>query len=65
MEVVLPYFERFLARFPTLSALATATDDDVTSAWSGLGYYRRARMLRAGAVAVLGAIRRSRSVVRR
>jgi A/G-specific adenine glycosylase len=53
MEVVLPYFERFLARFPTVAALATASDDDVTSAWSGLGYYRRARMLRAGAVAVL------------
>jgi len=53
MEVVLPYFERFLARFPTIAALAAASDDDVTSAWSGLGYYRRARMLRAGAVAVM------------
>jgi A/G-specific adenine glycosylase len=53
MEVVLPYFERFLARFPTVAALAAASDDDVTSAWSGLGYYRRARMLRAGAVAVM------------
>jgi A/G-specific adenine glycosylase len=53
MEVVLPYFERFLARFPTIVSLAAATDDDVTSAWSGLGYYRRARMLRAGAVAVM------------
>ena len=53
MEVVLPYFERFLARFPTIAALAAASDDDVTSAWSGLGYYRRARMLRAGALAVM------------
>jgi A/G-specific adenine glycosylase len=53
MEVVLPYFERFLARFPTVAALAAASDDDVTSAWSGLGYYRRARMLRAGAMAVM------------
>jgi A/G-specific adenine glycosylase len=52
MDVVLPYFERFLARFPTIAALSAATDDDVTSAWSGLGYYRRARMLRAGAVVV-------------
>lgn len=52
MEVVLPYFERFLARFPSVTTLAAATDDDVTAAWSGLGYYRRARMLRAGAVAV-------------
>lgn len=49
MDVVLGYFARFLERFPTLEALAAATDDDVTSAWSGLGYYRRARMLRDGA----------------
>lgn len=53
MEVVLPYFQRFLARFPDVTALAAATDDEVLSAWSGLGYYRRARMLRAGAAAVV------------
>ncbi|MFL6246288.1 MAG: A/G-specific adenine glycosylase [Thermoanaerobaculia bacterium] len=53
MEVVLPYFERFLTRFPSLATLAAATDDDVTAAWSGLGYYRRARMLRAGAASVM------------
>jgi A/G-specific adenine glycosylase len=53
MEVVLPYFERFLGRFPSIAALAQATDDEVTAAWSGLGYYRRARMLRGGAVAVM------------
>ena len=53
MEVVLAYFDRFRARFPTLRALAAASDDDVTSAWSGLGYYRRARMLRDGARAVV------------
>ena len=53
MEVVLPYFERFLNRFPDLASLARATDDEVTSAWSGLGYYRRARMLRAGAADVV------------
>jgi A/G-specific adenine glycosylase len=53
MEVVVPYFSRFLQRFPTLSALAAASDDDVTAAWSGLGYYRRARMLRDGARAVM------------
>jgi len=52
MEVVLGYFARFLERFPTLQALARASDDDVTAAWSGLGYYRRARMLRDGARAV-------------
>jgi len=53
MEVVLPYFERFLARFPSIAALAAASEDEVTAAWSGLGYYRRARMLRAGAIAVM------------
>lgn len=52
MEVVLPYYRRFLTRFPTMAALAGATLDEVTAAWSGLGYYRRARMLRDGAVAV-------------
>jgi A/G-specific adenine glycosylase len=52
MEVVLDYFGRFLERFPTLDALAGASDDDVTAAWSGLGYYRRARMFRDGARAV-------------
>lgn len=53
MEVVLPYFARFLERFPSVDALAEATDHDVTAAWSGLGYYRRARMLRDGARAVV------------
>jgi A/G-specific adenine glycosylase len=53
MEVVLGYFARFLERFPTVAALARATDDEVTSAWSGLGYYRRAKMLRDGAIAVV------------
>ena len=52
MEVVLPYYERFLARFPTLEHLAAASPDEVAAAWSGLGYYRRARMLRDGAIAV-------------
>lgn len=53
MEVVLGYFERFLSRFPDVAALAVATDDEVTSAWSGLGYYRRAKMLRDGAKTVV------------
>lgn len=50
MDVVLPYFGRFLARFPTLAALAAASEHDVMAAWSGLGYYRRAKMLRMGAI---------------
>lgn len=49
MEVVVPYFERFLARFPDVSALARAERADVLALWSGLGYYRRATMLHEGA----------------
>jgi A/G-specific adenine glycosylase len=50
VAAVIPYFERFLARFPTLASLAAATDDEVTALWSGLGYYARARNLRRAAV---------------
>jgi A/G-specific adenine glycosylase len=53
LEVVLGRFDDFLRRFPTVAALAAASEDDVTAAWSGLGYYRRARMLRAGAIDVM------------
>jgi A/G-specific adenine glycosylase len=52
VDTVMPYFERFMARFPTPLALAEAPEDEVLAAWSGLGYYRRARMLHAGARAV-------------
>ena len=45
VEAVIPYYERFLERFPDVQALATADTDTVLAAWSGLGYYRRARML--------------------
>ena len=49
VAAVVPYFERFLARFPTPAALAEADEDAVLAAWSGLGYYRRVRHLREGA----------------
>jgi A/G-specific adenine glycosylase len=49
VETVIPYFERFLARFPTTRALADAAEADVLALWSGLGYYRRARALHATA----------------
>jgi A/G-specific adenine glycosylase len=45
VETVIPYYLRFLERFPTPSALAAASLDDVLSLWAGLGYYRRARTL--------------------
>jgi len=49
VETVIPYFERFLQRYPDVSALAAAEIDDVLHLWSGLGYYRRARQLHAAA----------------
>ena len=45
VAAVIPYFERFTARWPTLTDLATADPVDVLSAWAGLGYYSRARNL--------------------
>ena len=52
---VIPYYERFLARFPTVQALAESPDNDVMAAWAGLGYYARARNLLACARAVAAA----------
>jgi A/G-specific adenine glycosylase len=49
VETVIPYWERFLARFPDAAALAGADLDDVLGAWAGLGYYSRARNLHAAA----------------
>ncbi|MDO8348996.1 MAG: A/G-specific adenine glycosylase, partial [Planctomycetota bacterium] len=46
-------YERFLRRFPTVASFAAASDDDLLLAWRGLGYYRRARLLREGARAVI------------
>ncbi|MCS6914159.1 MAG: A/G-specific adenine glycosylase [Myxococcales bacterium] len=48
-ETVREYFDRFLARFPDVAALAAAPLDDVLALWSGLGYYGRARNLHAAA----------------
>jgi len=53
VETVIPYYTRFLARFPSALALADAPLDDVLAHWSGLGYYRRARLLHEGARAVV------------
>lgn len=43
VAAVLPYYERFLERFPDVASLAGATEDEVLAAWAGLGYYSRAR----------------------
>jgi A/G-specific adenine glycosylase len=45
VATVIPYYERFLARFPDVAALAAASEEEVLALWSGLGYYARARNL--------------------
>ena len=53
VQAVIPYFLRFLERWPTVAALAAADLDDVLAAWAGLGYYARARRLHACARTVV------------
>ena len=55
VAATIPYYERFLIRFPTVQALAAAPLEDVLAAWAGLGYYARARNLHACARAVVAA----------
>jgi len=49
VNTVIPYYQRFMQRFPTIEALATAPLDDVLHHWTGLGYYARARNLHKAA----------------
>lgn len=49
VTAVVPYYERFITRFPTVQALAAADESDVLKLWEGLGYYRRARHLHTAA----------------
>ncbi|HEY3320351.1 MAG TPA: A/G-specific adenine glycosylase [Planctomycetota bacterium] len=53
VATVIPYYERFLQRFPTLESLAAAPIDDVLKLWAGLGYYSRARHLHRGAQTIV------------
>lgn len=53
VSVVVDYYTRFMARFPTLPSLAQAEESEVLALWSGLGYYRRARALHESAKAVV------------
>lgn len=57
VDVVVPYFEAWMRSFPTVEALAAASEDEVLRHWAGLGYYRRARFLHqaAGELVALGA----------
>ncbi len=65
---VLPYYERFLAAFPNVAALAAADDDKLMKLWEGLGYYSRARNLKKGAMQVMerfgGALPRRKTELR-
>ncbi|GAB4232780.1 MAG: A/G-specific adenine glycosylase [Acidobacteriota bacterium] len=49
VDTVIPYFQRFVATFPTVTALAAASEAEVLRLWTGLGYYARARRLREAA----------------
>src|SRR5512133_1115396 len=53
VTAVIPYYQRFLARFPDVAALATAPIGTVIDAWAGLGYYSRSRNLHAAAQRVM------------
>lgn len=53
VTAVIPYYENFVSRFPTIKSLAAADLDEVLSRWAGLGYYARARNLHACAQAIV------------
>lgn len=48
VEAVIPYYERFIEKFPTMQKLADATEEELLKMWEGLGYYSRARNLQSG-----------------
>jgi len=54
VRTVVPYFERFVRRFPDLASLACASEEEIMALWSGLGYYRRARNLHRAALMIAG-----------
>ena len=64
---VVPYYERFLERFPDVSSLAAAREDEVLACWSGLGYYSRARNLHraAGQIVEMRGFPREHGAIRR
>lgn len=54
VSVAMPYYERWMLRFPTVESLAQATLDEALACWQGLGYYRRCRLLHEGAKSLAG-----------
>ncbi len=53
VQTVIPFFEKFMARFPTIKSLSEGTEDDVLALWSGLGYYSRARNIYKAALLIM------------
>src|SRR3954449_5526749 len=53
VATVIPYYERWLKRFPTIGSLAASSEPEVLSQWQGLGYYARARNLHRAAQCVM------------
>ena len=64
VATVLPYWQRWMDRWPTVAALAAADPDEVRALWAGLGYYRRARALHACARAIEAAVRHGATLAR-
>lgn len=64
VAAVIPYYERFLSRFPTIESLAAAGESELLAAWSGLGYYSRVRNMHKAAVAMAGEFPRTYDEVR-
>jgi A/G-specific adenine glycosylase len=66
VTAVIPYYERFLKRFPDPAALAEALEDEVLTLWSGLGYYSRARNLQKAArqIVAMGSFPRTHEKIR-
>ena len=64
VATAIPYFERFVERFPTIDSLANAPEEDLLEAWAGLGYYSRARNLQRAAMQMNGSFPRDFDAIR-
>lgn len=64
VATAIPYFERFVERFPTIDSLANAPEEDLLKAWAGLGYYSRARNLQRAAMQMNGSFPRDFDAIR-
>lgn len=53
IEAMLPYFERFIKKYPDVKALSEAQDDELMKLWQGLGYYSRARSMKKAALQIM------------